>query len=127
MTDKQIVETLAGKVMGWRKITTTKSNFGGTITCQHWWDASLPDPDDEGLWHGYAPHDYPRPTAYEKWDPLTDANATLECLGRFERWELTEPGACQVWRDGKCFFEYDETPLRSACRAMIAAVEGRDE
>jgi len=61
------------------------------------------------------------------WNPLTEANATLECLGRFERWELTEPGACQVWRDGKCFFEYDETPLRSACRAMIAAVEGRDE
>ena len=61
------------------------------------------------------------------WNPLTDANATLECLGRFEQWEMRQPGACQVWRDGKCFFEFAETPLRAACRAMIAAVEGRAE
>ena len=126
MTDKQIVETLAGKVMGWRQITTTKISFGGTIVRRNWWDASLPDPDDDGLWPGYAPHDYPRPTADEKWNPLTDANATLECLERMDSWARIGSKVDVCWKSCKWFRSSCNDFKIDACRAMVAAVEGRD-
>ena len=66
------------------------------------------------------------------WNPLTDANATLECLGKINHW------SCDNMRDAHYFtvYIYDGHGnllahakhldfKTAACRAMIASVEGR--
>ena len=68
------------------------------------------------------------------WNPLTNANDTLECLGKMRYW------SCDNMRDAPYFtvYIYDGHGnvlahathryfKNAACMAMIASVEGRDE
>ena len=67
------------------------------------------------------------------WNPLTDANATLECLGKFKNVSCVAPptypegaGGWEIYVDGKYYATHRDFKI-AACRAMIAAVEGRAE
>ena len=60
------------------------------------------------------------------WNPLTDANATLECLERMDSWSRIGSKVDVCWKSCKWFRSSCNDFKIDACRAMIAAVEGRD-